>query len=141
VFTDVRLKRFLEMRGSDAGPPAMLVAEPALWVGLLYDDAAQKAALALVRDWTAAEVAALRAEVPRLALKARIRGRSVQEAAREVLAIARQGLRARGLGEERYLDPLEEIADSGVTLAERWLARVEREWGGDVRPVLPAAEV
>jgi glutamate--cysteine ligase len=141
VFTDVRLKRFLEMRGSDAGPPAMLVAEPALWVGLLYDDAAQKAALALTRDWTAAEVAALRAEVPRLALKARIRGRSVQEVAREVLAIARQGLSARGLGEERYLEPLEEIAESGVTLAERWLARVQREWGGDVRPVLPAAEV
>lgn len=141
VFTDVRLKRFLEMRGSDAGPPAMLVAEPALWVGLLYDDAAQKAAFALVRDWTAAEVSALRAEVPRTALRARIRGRSVQDVARDMLAIARQGLRARGLGEERYLDPLDEIAASGVTLAERWLLRVEREWGGDVRPVLAAAEV
>ncbi|MFN6955235.1 MAG: glutamate--cysteine ligase [Acetobacteraceae bacterium] len=141
VFTDVRLKRFLEMRGSDAGPPEMLVAEPALWVGLLYDDAAQKAAFALVRDWTAEEVSALRAEVPRAALSARIRGRRVQDVARDMLAIARQGLRARGLGEERHLDPLDEIAASGVTLAERWLARVEREWGGDVRPVLAAAEV
>ncbi|MDW8398269.1 MAG: glutamate--cysteine ligase [Acetobacteraceae bacterium] len=141
VFTDVRLKRFLEMRGSDAGPPGMLVAEPALWVGLLYDDAAQKAALALVRGWTAEEVSALRAEVPRSALAATIRGRRVRDVARDMLAIARQGLRARGLGEERYLEPLEEIAASGVTLAERWLARVEREWGGDVRPVLPAAEV
>ena len=50
AFTDVRLKRFLEMRGSDAGSAAMMVAQPALWVGLLYDDAAQKAAAALVRD-------------------------------------------------------------------------------------------
>jgi glutamate--cysteine ligase len=141
VFTDVRLKRFLEMRGSDAGPPEMLVAEPALWAGLLYDDAAQKAALALVRDWTAAEVAALRAEVPRSALNATIRGRRVRDVARDMLAIARQGLSARGLGEERYLDPLDEIAASGVTLAERWLARVDREWGGDPRPVLAAAEV
>jgi glutamate--cysteine ligase len=141
VFTDVRLKRFLEMRGSDAGPPGMLVAEPALWVGLLYDDAAQKAAFALVRDWTAEEVSALRAEVPRLALAATIRSRSVRDVARDMLAIARDGLRARGLGEERYLDPLDEIAASGVTLAERWLLRVEREWGGDVRPVLAAAEV
>jgi glutamate--cysteine ligase len=141
VFTDVRLKRFLEMRGSDAGPPEMLVAEPALWVGLLYDDAAQKAAFALVRDWTAAEVAALRAEVPRRALNATIRGRRVQDIARDMLAIARQGLRARGLGEETYLEPLEGIAASGVTLAERWLARVETEWGGDPRPILAAAEV
>jgi glutamate--cysteine ligase len=141
VFTDVRLKRFLEMRGSDAGPPEMLVAKPALWVGLIYDDAAQKAAAALVRDWTAAEVMALRAEVPRSALRATIRGRQVQAVARDMLAIARQGLRARGLGEERYLDPLDEIAASGVTLAERWLARVETKWGGDPRPMLAAAEV
>jgi glutamate--cysteine ligase len=141
VFTDVRLKRFLEMRGSDAGPPEMLVAKPALWVGLIYDDAAQKAAAALVRDWTAAEVTALRAEVPRSALRATIRGRQVQAVARDMLAIARQGLRARGLGEERYLDPLDEIAASGVTLAERWLARVETKWGGDPRPMLAAAEV
>jgi glutamate--cysteine ligase len=141
VFTDVRLKRFLEMRGSDAGPPEMLVAEPALWVGLLYDDAAQKAAFALVRDWTAAEVTALRAEVPRSALRATIRGRPVQAVARDMLAIARDGLRARGAGEERYLDPLDEIAASGVTLAERWLHRFETEWGGDIRPILAAAEV
>jgi glutamate--cysteine ligase len=94
-----------------------------------------------VRDWTAEEVSALRAEVPRLALAATIRSRSVRDVARDMLAIARDGLRARGLGEERYLDPLDEIAASGVTLAERWLLRVEREWGGDVRPVLAAAEV
>jgi glutamate--cysteine ligase len=141
VFTDVRLKRFLEMRGSDAGPPGMLVAEPALWVGLLYDDAAQKAALALTREWTASEVTTLRAEVPRLALNARIRGRSVQDVARDMLAIARQGLRARGLGEEPYLDSLDDIAATGVTLAERWLARVDTEWGGDARPVLAAAGI
>jgi len=141
VFTDVRLKRYLEMRGSDAGDARMLLAEPALWVGLLYDDAAQKAAAALVRDWRVEEVAALRAEVPRLALAARFRGRPLQAIAREVVAIAREGLRARGLGEESYLDPLAEIAETGITQAERWLQRVEREWGGDVRPVLAAAAV
>jgi glutamate--cysteine ligase len=142
VFTDVRLKRFLEMRGSDAGSPEMLVAEPALWVGLIYDDAAQKAAAALVRDWTAADVARLRGEVPRRALAARIRERPVRDVARDMLAIARQGLRARGLGEERYLDPLDEIAASGVTNAERWLERIAQGWaGGDVRQVLAANEV
>jgi len=61
AFTDVRLKRFLEMRGSDVGSPAMIVAQPALWVGLLYDDAAQKAAAALIRDWSLEEIRALRA--------------------------------------------------------------------------------
>jgi glutamate--cysteine ligase len=141
AFTDVRLKRFLEMRGADAGGPNMLMAAPALWVGLLYDDAAQKAAAALVRGWTAEEIRTLRAAVPRDALGAAIHGRSVCDVARDALSIARDGLRARGLGEEVYLAPLEEIVDSGLTRADRMLALFEGVWKGDARPALLAAEV
>ncbi len=141
AFTEVRLKRFLEMRGADAGSPAMLLALPALWVGLLYDDAAQKAAAALTRGWTVEEIRALRDAVPRQALGASLRGRPVRDIARDVLAIARDGLRARGLGEEVYLAPLEEIAASGLTQAERWLQLFERAWGGDAGRALVAAEV
>ena len=141
VFTDVRLKRFLEMRGADSGSVPMLMAKPAFWTGLLYDDAAQKAAAALIRGWTVDEIRALRAEVPRFALKATIRGRSLQDIARDALAIARDGLTSRGLGEEVYLAPLEEIAASGLTQADRWLQRLDRAWGGDVSRIFAEAEV
>ena len=140
AFTEVRLKRFLEMRGMDAGSPAMLMAASALWVGLLYDDAAQKAAAALVRDWTVEEIRALRAAVPREALGAAIRGRAVREVARDVVAIARDGLKARGLGEEVHLAPLDEIVASGLTQADRWLHLYDRLWGGDASRLLIAAE-
>jgi glutamate--cysteine ligase len=141
VFTDVRLKRYLEMRGADAGNSMMLLAQPALWTGLLYDDAAQKAAAALIRSWSVEEMRALRNEVPRLALDAPFRGRKLRELALEVLAIARDGLRARGLGEEAYLAPLDEIAASGLTQADRWLQRYERAWSGDVSRVFCEAEI
>jgi glutamate--cysteine ligase len=141
VFTDVRLKRFLEMRGADAGSLPMLMAKPAFWTGLLYDEAAQKAAAALIRGWTVEELRALRTEVPRRALAATIRGRSLRDIARDAVAIARDGLTARGLGEEVYLAPLEEIAASGMTQAERWLQRHERAWGGDVARIFAEAEV
>jgi glutamate--cysteine ligase len=141
VFTDVRLKRFLEMRGADAGDVGMLMAKPAFWTGLLYDDAAQKAAAALIRGWTVEEMRALRAAVPRQALKATIHGRTLQDIARDALAISRDGLIARDLGEEIYLAPLEQIATSGVTQAERWLQRYERGWGGDVTKIFAEAEV
>jgi glutamate--cysteine ligase len=141
AFTDVRLKRFLEMRGADAGGPAMLMAAPALWVGLLYDDAAQKAAAALIRGWTAEEIRDLRAAVPRDALGAAIRGRSVRDLARDALAIARDGLKARGLGEEVYLAALDEIVESGMTPADRLLALYDGSWNGDARQALLAAEV
>lgn len=141
VFTDVRLKRFLEMRGADAGSAAMLTAKPAFWTGLLYDDAAQKAAAALTRDWSVEDIRALRQAVPREALRATIRGRRLQDVARDALAIARDGLKARGLGEEVYLAPLDEIVASGLTQAERWLARYEGAWGGDATRVFAEAEV
>jgi len=141
AFTDVRLKRFLEMRGSDVGGPGMIVAQAALWVGLIYDDAAQKAAAALIRDWTLEEIRALRAAVPREALTASIRGRRVRDVALDVLAIARDGLRARGLGEEVYLAPLDEIAASGMTQADRLLHLYDRAWGGDAAQALLHAEI
>ena len=138
VFTDVRLKRFLEMRGADMGSAAMVSALPAFWVGLLYDDAAQKAAAALVRGWSVAQLQALRADVPMRALDAVIGGLTLREVAREVLVIARDGLRARGHGEERFLVPLEHIAGSGETQADHWLRR-NAEWGGDVSRVFEEA--
>ena len=141
AFTDVRLKRFLEMRGSDVGSAARIVAQPALWVGLIYDDAAQKAARALTKDWGAEELAALRQAVPKTALATPFRGRTVGDWARDVLAIAGDGLRARALGEEIYLAPLSEIVESGLTQADRWLQRSAAVWGGDVTPALAAAEL
>nr|WP_314072401.1 glutamate--cysteine ligase [uncultured Roseococcus sp.] len=131
VFTEVRLKKFLEMRGSDSGSEAMLLAEPALWVGLIYDDAAQKAARALTKGWSVAEMHALRAEAPKLALDATVAGRKLRDVARDVLAIAESGLKARGLGEEAYLAPLQEIVASGMTQADRILQLYEGAWKGD----------
>ncbi|MCX7370935.1 MAG: glutamate--cysteine ligase [Alphaproteobacteria bacterium] len=141
VFTDVRLKRFLEMRGADAGSPAMMVAKSAFWVGLIYDDAAQKAASALVRDWSLEQIRALRLEAPVHALRARIAGRSLQDMAKDALAIARDGLRARGLGEDAYLAPLHEIAESGLTQADRALHLFNTLWNGDAGRFLTANEV
>jgi len=147
VFTDVRLKRFLEMRGADAGTPAMMLAQSALWVGLLYDEAALAAAEALVcgHHWT--EFAALRPRVPREGLSARWGSGTLRDLARPVLAIARDGLRARarrdneGRDESAYLAPLEAIVADEPTQAEHWLALYHGAWHGDVRPIFTAAEV
>jgi len=141
VFTEVRLKRFLEMRGADAGSPAMLQALPAFWVGLLYDRAALAAASALVRGSECQDYQGLRQTVPRQGLNAPWCEGTVRDLAREVLAIARDGLIARDKGEEAYLVPLEEIVAGGPTQAEAWLARFHHEWQGDVTRIFHEAEI
>jgi glutamate--cysteine ligase len=141
IFPEVRLKRYLEMRGADAGPRKRLNALPAFWVGLLYDDAALDAAWDLVKDWTAEERQKLRDEVPRLALRATIRGRSVLDVARECLALARGGLARRAhvdIGahdETQYLGPLDDIVARGRTPAEDLIEKFKGPWGCSVEPV------
>lgn len=140
-FPEVRLKKYLEMRGADGGPWRRLCALPALWVGLLYDGQALDAAWDLVKDWTTEERAHLRAEVPRHALRTSFRGRTVREVALEVLEIARGGLarRARndnwGDDEAHFLNTLLNIAESGQTPADELLEKFNGPWGGSVDPV------
>jgi glutamate--cysteine ligase len=136
----VRLKRYLEMRGSDGGPWGRLPALSAFWAGLLYDDVSLDAAWDLVKQWNAHERQALRDDVPRFGFKSRIKDRYLFEIAKECLALAHAGLRRRGridqLGrdETRHLEPLDRIIDSGRTPAEEMLEKFNGAWNGSVEP-------
>jgi len=138
AFPEVRLKKYLEMRGADGGPWNRLCALPAFWVGLLYDDAALDAAWDLVKDFTRAERHALRDGVPKHALGLPFRGTTVRELARRALEIAAAGLARRGCrnesgdDEREFLAPLLEVVDAGETPAERKLALYHGPWQGDV---------
>lgn len=142
AFPEVRLKRFLEMRGADAGPWGRLCALPAFWVGLLYDQTALDAAWDLVKGFSLGERHALRDGVPRHGFKlpVTIHGRhcSVRELAIEALKISAAGLQRRaalngdGIDESRFLEPLIEFAESGQTPADRKLALFNGVWQGDI---------
>jgi glutamate--cysteine ligase len=141
IFPEVRLKRYLEMRGSDGGPWRRLPSLPAFWVGLLYDDACLDAAWDMVKDWTAEERQKLRDDVPRLGFAATIRGVPLLDVTKQCLAIATEGLKRRarldmtGRDETRYLEPLGDIATRGRTPAEELLEKFHGQWGGSVAPV------
>ena len=138
LFPEVRLKSYLEMRGADGGPWSRICALQALWAGILYDGGALAAAWDLVKHWDIADHERLRRDVTRLGLKAEVAGRSVRDIAVDMVAIAKQGLKSRarfsgGMVDERgYLSELEDIADSGITPADRLLELYHGEWQGDV---------
>ncbi len=141
AFPEVRLKRYLEMRGSDGGPWRRLPALPAFWVGLLYDDICLDAAWDIVKDWTADERQKLRDDTPRLGFQATIRGRTLLDLTKQCLTIAQDGLKRRrrldlgGRDETRHLEPLGDIVTSGRTPAEELLEKFRGPWGGSVAPI------
>jgi glutamate--cysteine ligase len=141
IFPEVRLKRYLEMRGADSGPWRRLCALSAFWAGLLYEQASLDEAWVLVKDWTAEERQALRNDVPAQGLDAIIRGRTVQEIAAEALSLSRTGLHARGFvgskgkPEAAFLDVLDETVLSGKTAADQLLDLYHGAWKGDISRV------
>src|ERR1700734_3265333 len=141
IFPEVRLKRYLEMRGADSGPLPNLLALPAFWAGILYDDSSLDAAWDLVKDWTAEQRQKLRDDVPKQGLAAKISSRTVFELANDALELARAGLARRkhldagGRDETRYLDVLEDRVARGTTAAQELLKKFHGPWGGSVDPI------
>jgi glutamate--cysteine ligase len=142
VFPEVRLKRTIEMRGADAAILPFSVALPALWRGLLDDPEARAAAYALVADVGFADREALRREVPRAGLAARLRGRPIAPLAVEICEIAGAGLARLPWGREDrvLLEPLLDHARAGRCPADTMLADFQR-LGGDPARLVEAWEI
>ncbi|WP_417685609.1 glutamate--cysteine ligase [Roseibium sp.] len=138
LFPDVRLKKYIEMRGADGGPWRRICALPALWVGLLYDQGVLDQAWQLVKDWSAEERAALRSGVPKTALQTPFRSGTVLDVAKEVLSLSQEGLRRRNrlsdgdLDERVHLAAVEEGLAAGMCPADVMLQRYGGSWEGDI---------
>jgi glutamate--cysteine ligase len=147
IFPEVRLKRYLEMRGADVGPPDRISALSALMVGIYYDTDALAGAVELIKGWSAEQRQQARDDAPRLALAARIGGRELRDVARDALALARGGLQrrarrdARGRDETVFLDPLDAIVADGRAPAQHWIERFEGPWGRSVEPAFREAAI
>jgi glutamate--cysteine ligase len=141
IFPEVRLKRYLEMRGADGGPWRRLPALPAYWAGLLYDDDSLDAAWDLVKNWTAEQRQQFRDDVSKLGFAATVAGHSALEVAKTTLALARQGLARRrrldaaGNDESRYLQSIQDYVARGITPAEELLQKFNGSWQRSVDPV------
>jgi len=138
IFPEIRLKKFLEMRGADGGAWSMICALPAFWVGLLYDEQALAECEDVISKWTDADRLYMQQNVDKLGLQMNCAGAhgitsSMQELAKEVLRISKGGLKRRGLGEESFLDLLEKIGESGVSQADTLITKYNSVWNESVQ--------
>ncbi|CAA6655604.1 unnamed protein product [Spirodela intermedia] len=135
IFPEVRLKRYLEMRGADGGPWRRLCALPAFWVGLLYDEISLQSVIDMISDWTKEERLMLRRKVPVTGFNTPFRDGFLKHVAEDVLTLAKEGLERRGYKEAGFLKEVTEIVNTGVTPAEKLLEMYHGSWGGNVDPI------
>jgi glutamate--cysteine ligase len=141
VFPEARVKKYIEMRGADAGDEAHLNALPAFWVGLMYDQTALDAAWDLVKGLTAETREGLRVAASVSALKGEADGVKLWDLARAAVGLSHAGLAARGLEEEKFLAPLMQSLATGEVQADRWLKLYHGEWNGSLAPIYEAASL
>ncbi|EJF89378.1 glutamate--cysteine ligase [Bartonella tamiae] len=141
LFPEVRLKRFLEMRGADGGSFDHICALPAFWVGLLYDKDTLAQIETMTKDWQYDEVQSMRQSVPRFGLNTKFRNMTLMDLAREVIPLAQTGLKnrqytdAEGRDETQYLAPLEEFLNKGKTKSDLLLERYRTDWNQSIEPI------
>ena len=141
VFPEARVKKYIEMRGADVGDQAHIVALPAFWVGLMYDQGALNAAWDLVKGFDADTREGLRVAASVYALQGEAGGVKLADLAREAVRLSAQGLAARGFGEEAHLAPLQASLATGLVQADRYLAAWQGEWQGSLAPIYAAARL
>ena len=146
TFPEARIKKFIEMRGADGGPWRRLCALPAFWVGLCYDQTSLDAAWDLVKGWDGETREALRVAASEAGLQGKVGNISMHDLAREAVAIAEAGLKARarpGVGglvpdETHFLNALQESVESGMVPADDLIAEYQGDWGGDLKRIYAA---
>lgn len=134
IFPEVRLKSFLEMRGADGGSFESVCALSSFWVGLLYDSESLDSSFNLIKDFNIKQLQELRIEVAKNGLHSIIGGIEIQEIAKKVLKLSREGLRNRNIlnengdSEEIFLDPLQKILSSGKSSSDDLIKKFSNNW-------------
>ena len=142
-FPEVRIKKFMEMRGADGGPWRRLCALPAFWVGLLYDQTSLDAAWDVCKAWNVETREAFRVAASTDGMTAEVDGKRMMDLARECIGISKAGLLARckqGNGglvpdETHFLNALEEVVETGSSPACEMVRKYRNEWGGDLSKI------
>jgi glutamate--cysteine ligase len=137
LFPEGRLKKFIEVRGCDCGSIPMIEALAPMMRGLLYDETARTAAIDLVKHIAFSDRQRIADEVPRLGLATRVGMSTVGELAKQLVAIARDGLSREAPGSMSLLDPVEAIAASGRTQADQ-IIEVWKRHAGDRKSLVAA---
>ena len=140
VFTEVRLKGYLEMRGADAGPWNRICALPAIWVGLLYDENSLNQIEKISKRFEINEILEASVSCSKYGLKGKFGKFKVQDLARELIEISYEGLKNRkeldssGQDESGFLSPLKTMVENGNTLADELLLKYNNNWSKSVLP-------
>ena len=125
IFTEVRLKKYIEIRSLDACEWNCHCAGPAFFVGLLYGNIDE--VYQIIKDWNKNEIMNAYFESPKKGLQTEIKGKSFLEWGKIFLNLSKESLLNRNFknknnnDESIFLKNIEQIIKEKKTKAEKTL--------------------
>ncbi|GIW21138.1 MAG: glutamate--cysteine ligase [Candidatus Sericytochromatia bacterium] len=148
VFPEVRLLKYIELRGADSQKPELAMAIPAIWKGILYNNSALEYSWELVKNLTYDERINWHEEVSRKGLKAKVRKYQTKDLAKELFNIAYESLKIqkelneKNQDESIYLENLYEIViKKGKSPAEYLVEKWENNYNKDLYKLLQYCKI
>ena len=138
IFTEVRLKSYIEMRGADAGGYKSLCALPAFWAGLIYCNSCIDEVMELTNKWSYEEINRFKTDIAKIGLDAKIENQTGWDIAKKLLDSSSRGLSSRsktnsyGDDETIHLDYLFQIVDSQESQATKLIKSYMNEGNLDI---------
>ena len=131
IFTENRLKKYIEIRSLDACGWDCLCAGPAFFIGLLYGNLDQ--VFDIVKRWNINEIMSAYRDSPKNGLKTILGKKSILDWTKDLFEMSKKGLENRNelnrkkQNEVKFLDHIKTIIDTSSTNAEAILARYQKD--------------
>lgn len=143
IFPEARLKKFIEMRGADAGQWHRLCALPAFWVGICYDQSSLDAAWDIVKNWDEDDRENLRVAAAKEGLNGSVGNKKLIDLAKETVQISEAGLEKRAKAssnglhsdESLFLVSLKENIEKRKSSADELLEKYHGSWNRDLTKI------
>ena len=143
IFPEARLKKFIEMRGADAGQWHRLCALPAFWVGICYDQSSLDAAWDIVKNWDEDDRENLRVAAAKDGLNGSVGNKKLIDLAKETVQISENGLEKRAKAssnslhsdETLFLESLKENIEKRKSSADELLEKYHGSWNKDLTKI------
>ena len=130
IFTENRLKKYIELRSMDACGWDCLCAGPAFNTGILYGNLNE--ALDLVSKWNKNKIINAYLEVPKKGFNTQLMGKDLFYWSKIFLNLSKKGLESRDIinknnkSETKFLNHLEKIIDNKITNADHMIDKFSK---------------
>ena len=143
IFPEARLKKFIEMRGADAGQWHRLCALQAFWVCICYDQSSLDAAWDIVKNWDEDDRENLRVAAAKDGLNGSVGNKKLIDLAKETVQISENGLEKRAKAssnglhsdESLFLESLKENIEKRKSSADELLEKYHGSWNRDLTKI------